>query len=145
MKKIITLTIECIDGMYLQEQCIRTIEIAEDDSLYSLHCAIQKSVKFGEDHLFTFYAGKNAGNEQKRFTGKEPWEESLDDFRKITLNQVYPLNNMNLYYLFDFGDHWCFEIRKQQDVKDAKSRVKYPRIVESIGANPAQYPELDEQ
>ena len=38
---ILTLTIDCVRGTYLKEQCIRVIEMDEKACLYDLHDAIQ--------------------------------------------------------------------------------------------------------
>jgi len=48
-----------------------------------------------------------------------------------------------LYYWFDFGDDWTFEITKDRRIKSAEPRVKYPRVVGATGPNPEQYPELE--
>lgn len=144
VKQIYTLKVECIGGMNWEESCIRVIEIEEDDTLYSLHLAIQKAVDFDNDHLFRFYAGRTWRNSRQSLTNNDSWDESPDDFDEITLNQVYPLENKKLYYQFDFGDDWIFEIRKKRDSKDADPKVKYPRLIESIGPNPVQYPPFEE-
>ena len=52
---------------------------------------------------------------------------------------------LKFYYHFDFGDDWLFEIRKnRRKPTEAKSGVKYPRVLESAGPNPPQYGEWDE-
>ena len=56
---ILTLTIECVFGHDLEDQCIRVIEIEEDASLYELHDAIQEAVEFERDHPFTFYVANS--------------------------------------------------------------------------------------
>lgn len=140
MKQIYTLRVECLS---VEEECIRTIEIEEDDTLYSLHFAIQKAVDFDNDHLFDFYLGRTWRNSIQPITSNDAWEESIDDFADITINEVYPAKNKKLYYLFDFGDCWRFEIRKKRGTKDADKKVRYPRVVESIGPNPVQYPDCD--
>ena len=45
-----------------------------------------------------------------------------------------------LYYLFDFADHWTFEIRKARGAKKPEAGVKYPRVVEALEPAPEQYP-----
>jgi len=49
------------------------------------------------------------------------------------------MTGFKLYYLFDYGDNWLFQIKKlrKRIVEDVK--IKYPRIVTSIGINPKQY------
>lgn len=66
------------------------------------------------------------------------------DFAKIRLNDLYPLGRKKIYYLFDFGDHWTFEIRKARAVKKPEADVKYPRVVGAIGPAPEQYPVWDD-
>jgi hypothetical protein len=57
-----TLRIECVFGHYLEEECIRTIEIESGSSLLDLHDTIQDVVDFDRDHLFEFFAGRNYRN-----------------------------------------------------------------------------------
>ncbi|MFT5812399.1 MAG: hypothetical protein ACI9VT_000133 [Psychroserpens sp.] len=51
------------------------------------------------------------------------------------------MTGVRLYYLFDYGDNWLFQIKKSKKrvVEDVK--VKYPRIVKSMAVSPEQYPE----
>ncbi len=65
--------------------------------------------------------------------------------KALTLEQVFPLpKNMKLYYHFDFGDDWRFEIRKARTKpKEPEARVKYPRVIESIGRNPREYGQFE--
>jgi hypothetical protein len=48
-----------------------------------------------------------------------------------------------LFYWFDFGDDWKFEITLK-DSKEKKPGVKYPVVIEEKGRKPEQYPEFDE-
>ncbi len=143
MAKIYTLSVECVSGSYLGEECVRVIEIPEDASLHSLHEAIQDAVNFDRDHLYKFYAGRNMRNEKIVYSEEYHWEDRKDDYISIRLNQIYPLKNMKLYYLFDFGDEWIFEIKKKRGEKEAAANRTYPRVIESFGPNPEQYPSFE--
>jgi hypothetical protein len=110
----------------------RTIEVKENFTLRKLHRYIQKIVDFDDDHLYEFYLGKNPRNNM--YTVSKDTE----------LNQIYPSNGLKLYYLFDFGDCWLFEIRKSRKKKMAVSNQKYPAVTESHGNNPEQYPEYED-
>jgi len=78
---------------------------------------------------------------QKRWLSeKEEWEEREDDFFQITLRSIYPLDRKILYYIFDLGDNWTFEIRKGRGIKTPETDISYPRVVQTIGPNPEQYP-----
>jgi hypothetical protein len=143
---VLTLTIDCVSGTYWKEQCIRVIEIDEDASLYDLHDAIQDAVGFGRDHPFEFFlTNSSSPYAVKRWlTEKEEWEDKEDDFLRIRLTDIWPTGRKKLYYLFDFGDKWIFEIRKERGSKEPGHGVEYPRLIKAIGPNPEQYPRFDE-
>lgn len=110
----------------------RTIEVREDYSLLQLHKYIQKIIEFDDDHLYEFYIGKNPRNK-------------VCTLRKRTkLKDIYPMTGAKLYYLFDFGDCWLFEIKKSKKKIKLDSEIKLPRLIESSGKNPEQYPEWEE-
>ena len=137
---IYTLTVTAVSGAYLEEECARVVEIDESATLEDLHLAIQKAVSFGSDHLYDFYAGRHCRNRQLRYSDEEDWEAREGDFGRLQLSDVYPLNGLKLYYWFDFGDNWIFEIRKARKVQHAESGRSYPRVIETHGPNPEQYP-----
>ena len=141
---ILTLRIECVFGIYLKKQCVRVIEMDEDSCLYHLHDAVQNAVNFGRDHPFEFYLANSSSPFAHRhwLTEKEAWEDKEDDFYRITLKDLYPLGRKKLYYLFDFGDQWTFEVRKMRGSKAPVAGVKYPRLIESVGPDPEQYPRV---
>lgn len=141
---VLTLRVECVWGAYLREECVRVIEIDDDASLYELHDAIQDAVAFGRDHPFEFFVANSSSPWARKqwLTYKEEWEEKEDDFRRIRLKDVYPLGRKRLYYVFDFGDRWTFEIRLKKR-KKAEERVEVPRVIKTVGLNPEQYPRLD--
>ena len=97
-----------------------------------MHKYIQKIVKFDDDHLYEFYVGRNPRNR----SGSVP--------KSTVLNEIYPLIGHKIYYLFDYGDSWLFQIKKLRKKLEEDKKVKYPRLVKSIGANPEQYPEYEE-
>ena len=146
-KIILSLRVECVWGMNLRKECVRFIEIDDGASLLDLHGAIQASVGFDDDHMFEFFAGRTYRNRNMVFGGDDDREASADAMGEITLAQVYPLpKSLKLYYHFDFGDDWFFEIRKgRQQAASPLPGVKYPRVVERIGRNPVQYGEYDEE
>jgi hypothetical protein len=143
---ILTLTIECVRGAYLRERCIRVIEIHAKASLYDLHDAIQDTVKFGRDHPLEFFLANSSSPYavKKWLTEKKEWEDKEDDFCRIRLTDIWPTGRKKLYYLFDFGDKWTFEIRKGRGGKEPEQGVKYPRLLKAIGPNPEQYPRYEE-
>ncbi len=112
---------------------VRTIEVSENFSLQQLHRYIQDLVDFDNDHLYEFYIGKN------------PRNKILTLSERTKLNEIYPIPGAKLYYLFDFGDCWLFEIKKLRKKKYMNSETVLPRLIESSGENPEQYPEWEEE
>ncbi|MDN5872178.1 MAG: plasmid pRiA4b ORF-3 family protein [Nitrococcus sp.] len=137
---IYTLSVQCVFGAYLDGECVRVIEIPDDATLEDLHFAIQEAVSFDNDHLYDFYAGRNYRNRKIEYTKAWDCEGREDPYAEICLRDVYPLESLKLYYIFDYGDSWTFEIRKSRKVHPAQSGIAYPRIVERRGPNPEQYP-----
>ena len=113
---------------------------------YDLHDAIQDAVDFGRDHPFEFFLANSSSPYavKKWLTEKEEWEDKEDDFCRIRLTDIWPTGRKKLYYLFDFGDKWTFEIRKARRAKEPEHEVKYPRLIKAIGPNPEQYPRFGE-
>ena len=88
-----------------EEPWNRTIEVEETTSLEELHMFIQKVVCFDNDHLYEFYVGKNPNSRS----------ESISE--TSNLSEIYPLTGYKLYYHFDFGDSWLFQIKKSRKRK----------------------------
>ena len=110
----------------------RTIEVSENFTLRQLHTYIQKIVEFNDDHLYEFYAGRNPRN--RAYIIPE----------KTRMNEVFPLDALKLYYLFDFGDNWLFKIMKSKKKKLATNESILPELFKSVGENPEQYCDFDE-
>ena len=141
---ILTLKIECVWGLYLTEAWIRVIEIDEEASLYDLHDFLQDVVDFDRDHLFGFYIANRFHGRKQWLSESEHKEDMWADYAEILLKDVFPLGRKKLYYLFDYGDDWTFEVRRSRKrPREPEPGVTYPRVIESIGPNPPQYPETD--
>lgn len=143
---IITLRIECVSGCYLEDECIRVVEINDTASLDCLHEVIQDAVDFGRDHPFAFYTANSSSPwAQKNYLlDSDDLERGHAKWIDIHLVDIFPLGRRKLYYLFDFGDKWLFEVRKSRGSKAPVAGVEYPRVVEAIGPNPQQYPSAED-
>jgi hypothetical protein len=104
-----------------------------------LHLFIQKIIDFENDHLFSFYAGKNDRNQKIKFSDNPGYPDDGGNYKGILLKTVYPLKGLKLYYLFDFGDNWLFEIRKSRQKTEPQHDTQYPRIVSDNGVKLRQY------
>ena len=123
------------------EQCIRMIEIDSSAVLEDVHFAIQKAVNFDNDHLYAFYISRT-----DRSRDKDYLDEENGMIYEITLEELFPLEKRKqLYYLFDFGDTWLFKLSRSRKKPSAPVEgVEYPRIIESIGESPDQYPSYED-
>ena len=133
---------------HVRSEWVRVIEIKSDSSFLELHEAIQNAVDFDNDHLFDFFVGRHPGNRAYPI-GEEPdWDtfDPVKTYGNVHLSDAWPLpTGMKLFYLFDFGDDWLFQINKTRHKdKLPQPGVVYPRVIEARGKNPEQYPMWEE-
>ena len=73
------------------------------------------------------------------------WAMRLVEMEDPPLNRVFPLpERLKLFYWFDFGDDWKFEIKKDRRTHPPAPKTKYPRVIRRVGPNPKQYPNWEE-
>jgi len=124
-------------------ECVRVIEIEATASFLQLHEGIQDAVDFDNAHLFQFYLGRHPDQHAYIIGGEPSWNgyNPVNRYRKISISDTWPLPTAcKLYYLFDFGDQWIFQINKTRHKdKIAQSGIGYPRVIEAKGNNPEQY------
>ena len=61
------------------------------------------------------------------------------DYENILLKDIYPLKGLKLYYLFDFGNNWLFEMRKSRKTAKLRHDIEYPCVVSDNGIKQRQY------
>jgi len=145
MKVIYTLLIECVWGAHLKERFHRAVEVPSDMTLGDLHYFMQELTGFDDDHLSTFYMANKFGGKKIWFTATGEWEDDDEAMWSIPLAQVFPLEKKKkLYYWFDFGDDWTFEIRKRGKEFPPTPGMEYPRVIHEEGPKPEQYPSFEE-
>jgi hypothetical protein len=131
-----------------QSECVWVIEIEPTATFLELHEAIQDAVGFDNDHLFEFFIGRHSGNRAYTIGGEPNWDtfNPVRTYQNVRISSVWPLpTGMKLYYLFDFGDNWLFQINKTRHKdKLIQSGIVYPRVIEARGKNPEQYPDCEE-
>ena len=139
MAEIYTLRIELIDGRFANSEWARVIEVSPEIDFVDLHYIIQDAIKFDNDHMHEFHLGTSPYNRKVVFGEPDGWSDY--EYRSVDtkLKEIYPLGKLKLFYHFDFGDDWLFQIKKERKVKQTEPRKKYPRIIEKIGRNPPQY------
>lgn len=120
------------------------MEVPDICSLFDLHLFVQDIIDFDNDHLFEFYAGRNERNRKITFSENSGYPNDGGDYENILLKDIYPLKGLKLYYLFDFGDNWLFEIRKSRKTAKLRQDIEYPCVVSDNGIKLRQYYGYDE-
>lgn len=142
----------------------RKIEMRADQTLEELHLAIQGAYGWDRDHLYSFFMSGKAWDEATEYLLPEgvppsgrvirmeaPWHRFFarqagrgpGDVRATTLEGLDLEIGQTFMYLFDYGDEWRFKVRVHAVNPDAPV-ADYPRVVESVGEAPEQYPRWEE-
>ncbi len=118
-------------------ECV--VEVPDILSLFKFHLFIQDVVDFDNDHMFEFYAGRNENNRKTKFSEHSGYPDDGGDYEDILLKDIYPLKGLKLYYFFDYGDSWVFEMHKIRRKAIPQKGAIYPRIVSDNGVKLRQY------
>jgi hypothetical protein len=124
----------------------RRVAMRGDQTLADLHLALQEAFEWADDHLYAFWLdGVHWSRHGVEFTHPGHARE-LDDPQtrsaRVRLGDLGLELGQKIAYLFDFGDQWRVELTVAR--VDADDGGAYPRLLESIGEAPPQYPDLEE-
>jgi Plasmid pRiA4b ORF-3-like protein len=124
----------------------RRIAVRGDQTLADLHVALQDSFAWADDHLYAFWLdGVHWSRGGVEFTDPHHARE-LDDPQtrtaRVRLGDLALEPGQKIAYVFDFGDEWRVELTVAR--VDADDGGVYPRLLESTGEAPPQYPALEE-
>ena len=78
------------------------------------------------------------------YFAEEEDELGPGNVQATTLEELDLEPKQEFMYLFDYGDEWRFKVRVHAINENADPDVEYPRLVESVGEAPEQYPAWDE-
>ena len=138
MSSILTFSITCISGSYLAEDYRFELALPADSTLDVLEGSILDVLEFDGDHLSYFYVANTPH-------GKQVWstylgeEEGDADLSTIRLCDLYPLErNKKLFYRYDLGAGWGFEIVKKGREAEALDGQAYPLLVLEEGVKPLE-------
>src|SRR5258705_13617847 len=71
--------------------------------------------------------------------------EKVSDVRNVTIEDLKLRVNKKFMYLFDYGDEWRFQVQVISINKEAPDSPVFPRMVETFGEAPLQYPNADDE
>lgn len=119
----------------------RTIEVRGNQTLHDLHLEIQAAFGWDDDHLYSFFLSGKAWDQDTEYAAPQADEGRMAHRVKIGALGLTP--KQRFLYLFDYGDELRHDVRLVS-VGPAATGRRYPRIVESHGEAPPQYPDLEE-
>ena len=136
-----TIKIQLLYGQQVEDPWESGIEIDAESTLEDIHYVIQSAVKFDNDHMYEFYISRTENSHDRTI-----FDNENEKIYTTTLDDLYPLKkNMNLYYMFDYGDCWLFKISKtRKKPHEPVKGVEYPVLIEEKGVPPEQYPDYDD-
>ena len=107
-----------------------------------LHLALQDALGWADDHLYAFwldgiYWSRRGVEFSEPHHAKELGDPETRSAR-VRLGDLALAPGQKIAYVFDFGDEWRVEITVAR--VDADDGGVYPRLLESIGKAPPQYP-----
>ena len=140
------LQIKLLSGRGAKQDWTATIALDGSSTLEDLHHIIQQAVDFDDDHLYGFFAARTPWSRDRvRYDDEDEDGRESDALFTTTLESLFPLpKDRKLFYLFDYGDNWIFEIaRTRRKPFPAEPGIDYPCLISESGEKPPQYPEPD--
>ena len=116
----------------------RKIEMKGSQTLHDLHQAIFKAFGRYEEHLYAFFLSNKLWDSSSEYGLPDP-ESNARNAKKTRIGSLGLKVNRRFLYLFDFGAQWWHSVRLL-DIREEEAVGEYPRIVESKGTAPPQYP-----
>lgn len=143
--EIYTLIISLDECPFFEEKWKCKVDIPAKVSLEYLHQYTQQLVEFANDHLYMFTIAKtNPYDPIKKYDPSFNDKPIEGTTTTTTLADVFPkiATGHKLFYVFDFGDDWTFNIRKSNRKSNfAKPNTTYPQLLSQEGKKPEQYPD----
>ena len=139
---ILTIQIKLLSGRWAEKEWAATIALDASSTLEDLHHIIQQAVDFDDDHLYGFYVARTPWSRDRvRYDDEDEdgWES--DALFTTTLESLFPLpKDRRLFYLFDYGDNWIFQIsRTRHKPFSQEPGIDYPQLISESGEKPPQY------
>jgi hypothetical protein len=122
----------------------RTIALRSEQTLDDLHLAIQNAIDWDADHLYSFFMNGKSGDQHYAFSC--PFDKESPPFAdEAVIGALGLMPKHKFLYLFDYGDCHEFAVEVVGILARREKGVRYPRVLESHGEAPQQYPDWDER
>ena len=134
MPMIFTLDITISGWRTAEDAWSARIEVTQDFTLAELHEAILQLVEFDNDHLHAFFVGRTWRSRKVAVGEPADTPFGFNEGEDAPVGGFFPLpKGRKLFYHFDFGDDWLFEIARRRYSKQADPISGYPRVVHENG------------
>ena len=110
----------------------RILAVPSTLSLWHLAELIVQAFEFDFDHMFGLFDNIY-----------HPWKSKIEYSEKlqsVSVEALFEEKKKKWCFLYDFGDEWRFWISRVKKTKP-EADAEYPKIVESKGEPPEQYPD----
>ncbi|KMQ50383.1 hypothetical protein CHISP_2746 [Chitinispirillum alkaliphilum] len=130
----------------ITEEISCIIELNGKNSLYQLHLSIQGAFDWDNNHMFSFYLGKDEYDRENEYTANPLGEHIISTFSEPTKSASdTQIRDLNLYlgreftYLFDYGDQILHKV-KVVDIRESESsELNRNKVISKTGKAPEQY------
>jgi Plasmid pRiA4b ORF-3-like protein len=126
----------------LGKNLYRVIAISSQNTFDDLHSAIQDAFDFDHDHLYAFFMDGKRWSQ----SGNVFWSPHNDEgipADAVEIGAAGLFEGKSFLYLFDFGDEWSFNVTLKSIIL-GEPEPKNAKIIESVGENPDQYPDYED-
>lgn len=133
----------------------RTVAVRAGHTLVDLHGVLQTAFDWDDDHLYAFWLdGRFSSRKAIEYIHPMALESSPISAWGVSagrpprksararLDRLRLTNGQRIAYLFDFGDEWHVSLLLRDIVADDEG--EYPRILDSVGDAPPQYPPCED-
>ncbi len=118
----------------------RRLAVPPDISLDWLAGEILRAFKLDDDHLYDFRYRDQRG---KSHVYNHPYCDEGPWTAEIAVGETELAVKDAMRFTFDYGDYWQFEVRLE-GIEAGTCRLKKPKLIDSAGKAPEQYPQIDE-
>lgn len=143
------LRVTCMEGPWLDDKCVRYIDVTNNANLYDLHIAILDSICFDDEMKFSFFFTEELDDLCDReyipedFDGSDYDEFDTDVYEDMLISK-YARKDIpfGFYYVYKLDvDEWIFQIEVTDEKPEYDEKTFYPITIDSLseGPNPEQY------
>ncbi len=118
----------------------RRIAVHSGMVLDDLSDSILAAYDFDHDHLYCFEYKNRFGSTAKV---NHPYEDEPPWTSEVKIGDIGLMPKDQMTYIFDFGDWWEFSVQLER-IDPVDPKLKKPKLLESRGKAPEQYPDAEE-